>query len=198
MLGLPISHSENLTGTPPIIPHAEFSRSCCGTSVSRRCLTSRFRHYVHIRYRTKAKSSLSEWTPCHEDIWENGGINLCELILDTKWIQEVSCTTLGKSSRHPMYREMSLPQSQFGCYKNTKFPPRTKSTPHHSSFSLWSSHHTQWLMKLLAVWKLELNRLHWKISATYQINPTITHPSIYSTATIHTDLRTYCCIETSA
>jgi len=53
-------------------------------------------------------------------------------------------------------------------------------------------------MKLLAVWKLELNRPHWKISATYQINPHITHPSIYSTATIHTDSRTYCRIETSA
>ena len=50
--------------------------------------------------------------------------------------------------------------------------PHIKSTPHHSYFSLWSSHYTQWLMKLLAVCKLELKRLHCKISATYQIKPT--------------------------
>ena len=46
------------------------------------------------------------------------------------------CNPGGKSSRHPMYRKTSVPQSQIGCFKNTKFLPSIKSSPHHSSFSL--------------------------------------------------------------
>ena len=140
VLGLPISHSEDLMGTPPIVLHGEFQQVFCFQTLSDIPVQILYSHSLLL---CKGKV-VPAWmnTMSWRHIGRVEAYIHATLDLALKESKRSAAQPWGKSSRHPMHRKMSMPQSQFGCYKNTKFLLCIKTSPHHSSFSLQYSHYT--------------------------------------------------------